>query len=262
MSTKVVGKKVKGSRACTLQVDELHIDPSYQRGVVARHEKIVSKYNPAAIGRIIVGQRDDGTYWIVDGQQRTVAKRKLGHKTIDAEVFASDGPEHEAKIFRLVNKNRTALNSLEIYQAALTAGDEAAWDIKKVVEANGFKIPKYNGGNVEVSPEKISKTIQAIATLQSCYKVGGTEGIDFVLKTITGAWPNDPLRVREVVLKGIHGFWINRDKTVDLAKLIDRLGKVTPHDLIYSAGMGVGSRSAVMAALIEKQYRKYNPRKA
>ena len=94
----------------------------------------------------VAGRSADGTLWVVDGQQRLEALKKLGKTTVRVQVFASKGPEHEAKIYGYVNGNRTNLTTSELYLSKLTAGDEFAWRVKEIIEEEGFGLHLVSSG--------------------------------------------------------------------------------------------------------------------
>ncbi len=251
-------RTVAGSALKVLYLEGIKTDPSYQRDIVPGHKKIVANFDPIALGIPLVGEREDGTQWIVDGLQRITALRKLGKKQVRAEVFRSEGPEHEASIFRKVNKNRTALKPLQLYQAALTEGDEKAWAIKKIVEEYGFAIhnAKTGIGPSNSSPEKLSMQVQCIAAIQKVYKKGGDNAVRFVFSVLKQCWPDDPSRVKEVVILGLYCFWSRREGSVDVERLIPRLNSTQPGKLIYSSQLGTGNRDSVLADVIERLYKK------
>lgn len=241
-----------------LKVDDLKIDPSYQRGVVKKHTKIVKDFMAEALGTITVGEREDGSLWVVDGQQRVTALKALGKKEVRADVFASQGPEHEAEVFRVMNKNRTALKPLELFHAALAAGDDEAWTIKKIVEEYGFRIKTSTG----ISPasnyaaETLSSMIGAISTVETVFKRGGGDALRFVMSVLKDAWPGDSNRTVDAILYGLYGFWTARGKDVNLERLVPRLNTTTPAKVLSQAQLGVGDRRANVAEIILKLYRK------
>lgn len=240
-----------------VDLDEIGVDKSYQRDVVPRHKKIVAEFNEDALGIPVVGQREDGSLWIVDGLQRITALRKLGKKTLRAEVFVSDGPEHEAEVFKLINQNRTRLRPDELYNSLLTAGDTTAWALKETAEKHGFTVSRGRGG-VRTPPETSSKVILCVAVAYRLVKDYGTGPLDFALSVIPEAWPDDPAGVKFEVIYGLAIFWHRRDKGkgVDRDRLIPRLRLTTPSKIIYAAGIGTGSRMSNAADVIERFYKK------
>lgn len=240
-------------------IDKIGVDPSYQRGVRGKHKKIVTEFDANALGVPVVGEREDGSLWIVDGLQRMTALSKLERKTMRAEVFKSDGPEHEAAIFRKINQNRTKLTPGELFQARLTEGDEAAWAIKKLVEAEGMRLVT-NAGRHEAASQS-SREVTAINTLVRIYETQGGGAISFALKAIQGGWPNDPVWLKSDLIKALAGFYHAHDGAVDLGRLTDRMMTTTPAKVMYSAGLGAGDRSTNATAIVEKLYRKQLRRK-
>ena len=128
-----------------LNVDELNVCESYQRTVrTAGVNKIVKNFDRDALGTLCVGKRKDGSLWIVDGQQRWTALKKLGVKRVPCDVFESSGPSHEARIFRHKNKDRTGVNAVTIFKALLTEQNEDAVALLAAVESAGFKLTREN----------------------------------------------------------------------------------------------------------------------
>jgi hypothetical protein len=243
-----------------VELEHLKVDPAYQRGITPGAKKIARDYDPVSFGIPLVAQRHDGSLWVVDGQQRIEALRIRGsHKWVRCEVFASKGPEHEAEVFKNVNKNRTQLQPLQLFHAMLTAGDEHCWKIKDLVEKHGFTIPK--GGIDHNTAEQRAKQFKAVAMLSRVLTRYEEAGIDFVLSTIAKVWPDDPLRTKGEVIGGLGIFWKNHEGVVDVDRLIPRLNSTTPTKLIYSAQLGVGDRNQNVSEVIEKLYRKRTAKK-
>lgn len=247
---------VKGALR-VVRLDDLSVDPSYQRDVKAKHVRIVADFNEEALGVPLVGERGDGTKWIVDGLQRITALRKLGRRDVRAEVFASRGAEHEAQVFKLVNMNRTKLNPFEEFRALLTAHDEQAWLIKEAVEREGFRIvpSKATGRN----PEHGASGLSCINTLRNATARFGIESVTFALRTVKAAWSGDPLAVYNVMVGGLCVFFHRHDGAVDDERLIPRLQMSTPQKIMYTAqNMAIGNmkRDEQVADVVEKLYRR------
>lgn len=241
-----------------VKIADLAVDPSYQRGVVKNHKLIVADFNQQALGIPLVGQREDGSLWIVDGLQRITALKKLNKTVVRAEVFVSKGPEHEAEVFKLVNANRTKVTSQDLFKAKLAGNDAEAWAIKDAVEAAGFKLTTTHRPGKKETPatDKDWKLVSSFNTLTQMYRKWGAELITEVLKAVGEAWPGDRMAVNSDILGGVGQFWANHKNVVDVNRLVPRLRASTPQKLIYSAGLGVGGRHTNLAAEVEKIYRK------
>lgn len=247
-----------------LRLVDLRVDPSYQREVKAKHKRIVADFNPDALGIPLVGERSDGTLWVVDGLQRKTALEKLGKKEVRAEVFASQGPEHEAEVFKLVNLNRTKLTWGEQFKALLASHDESAWRIKEVVEGSGYRIAFSRHGRTTSSDDKSSKELTCISTLVSVNARWGTEPIRFALAVITDVWPGDRLGTYAQMIEGLAVFYNRHNGAVDTPRLVDRLRTVTAQKILYAANQATifTTRGEAVAEQLEKVYRKrLNPQR-
>lgn len=243
-----------------VDLESLQVDPAYQREVKAKHKKIVADFNEEALGIPLVGEREDGSLWIVDGLQRTTALRKLGKTKLRAEVFASNGTEHEAEIFKLVNLNRTKLTAGEQFRALLASHDPTAWAIKEAVESAGCHVVYAKSGNAKRNPDASAKEVACINTLIeiATSPMLGVDCIRFAVETAGKCWPGDPVGLYAYVLHGLAIFHGRNEKVTDLDRLIPRLTRITPLKLIYTAGqivVGHGGKAFTIADLIEKAYK-------
>lgn len=250
-----------------LEIASLNVDPSYQRGVNRdAPKKIADNFDPVAFGIPLVGEREDGSLWIVDGQQR-IESLKLRNeafgsqkqkKWVRCEVFASSGPEHEAQVFKRVNKDRTKLRPLQLFTAMLTAGDESCWAIKKMAEDRGFKIPKGESHG-DKSREADANMLRCVNMMGRIYAKSGDDGeaaLSFVLDVIKSVWDGDKLRTKGEILGGLWQFWKRKGGVVDTERLIPRLASSAPAKILHSASLGVSDATGNVADVIEKLYRK------
>lgn len=89
---------------CTLEellVTNLWIDDQYQRPVdpvnLARKLNALRQGDRTFLG--LVARRDDGRYWVVDGQHHVLAARACGLSRLPFLVFSSAGAQIEAMWF-------------------------------------------------------------------------------------------------------------------------------------------------------------------
>jgi hypothetical protein len=255
-----------------VDLDKIQVDQSYQRTVKPKHKRIIADFNPDALGVPLVGEREDGSLWIVDGLQRITALEEMGRKQLRAEVFASRGPEHEAEVFKIVNANRTRLSAGELFHAALTAGDELAWKIKKIVEESGFVLnligpstnsPIHGTKLHQSSAYADGRAVSCVNTMQTIVKGHGKEekkygevALRFALRVAKEAWPGDPLGLYNIMLGGLAKFYIRRQGKFDQEVFVNKAKTVQPQKLLNSAGLGVFDKTSNMVELLEKIYRK------
>ncbi len=250
-----VERKVVKQALRILNIDDLKTDPSYQREVKHGHKKIMAEFDETALGIPVIGERGDSSLWIVDGLQRITALRALGWTTVRAEVFASNGPEHEATEFKIINLNRTRLTPMEQFKALLTSHDETAWKVKTTVESCGFRV---SDGRSSTQGDAATKYISAVRLLLKEVTDFGTEAVAFALTAVRECWPEDPVGINNNILAGLHVFFRRNDSAVDLDRLYPRLRLVPPHKILYQARQGVSSDNMAwsVADVLEKVYRK------
>lgn len=232
-----------------VDVESLRVDASYQRAVKPRHKRIADDYSADAFGVPLVAERSDKSLWLIDGQQRVEAVRKLGRKTVRVEVVKSNGPGDEAKLFRLVNSGRTQLTAEEAFRAAIASGDPTAKAAERVIKSAGFKV---GWGRHHDWP-----SLSCFHALYYVTKTYGPECLGQALAVIKEVWPGDPLGTYDSIVRALVRFHSVYAGELDSARLKDRLSRVTPAQLLHTARMlGIGDRATAMMREIESVYRR------
>lgn len=251
---KVSERTVVKAALRVLNVADLKVDSSYQREIKPGHRRIMSEFNEEAFGIPLVGEREDGSLWIVDGLQRITAIGKMGRRQVRAETFASNGPEHEAAVFKLVNMNRTKLKPLEEYKALLTAHDDLAWQVENVVNACGFKVSD--------GKTRMPKYVSCVKVLMRSVRDYGPDCIKFTLTTIAECWPDDSLGTNNNLIGGLVSFWKRNEGLVDIEKMTPRFRASSPLKILQAARQINLSNDAngAVADMLEKLMRRRKPK--
>jgi hypothetical protein len=142
----------------SIPIDKLNVDSSYQRGEASNTGTLekAKRMQFAAAGAIIVAKRFDGTYWIVDGLQRTLAAKRRGDiKEMQCMVFPSKGKDHEAEVFLLCNKGRVPVCAMHKYKTSVTAGRSPEKEINEWLALNNYSVSDNGGFNVIRFPAKL-----------------------------------------------------------------------------------------------------------
>jgi len=137
------------SKPKRIKIADLNVD-SYQRGEASRMSTIMraKHFDHAAAGAVVVGQRSDGSFWIVDGLQRVLAETLRGDVgTVDCMVFQSSGKANEARVFQLCNISRSGVKAVHKFMVAVESGDEPECTINKWIVEEGFRVGKEKGRN-------------------------------------------------------------------------------------------------------------------
>lgn len=236
-----------------IRVEDLMISDAYQRTIVpARVNKIAKNLDQDAFGSLTVGERRDGTCWVVDGMQRLTAARKLGIGMVPCDVFPSDGQEHEARVFRLKNRERTNVSSVALFRAQLTEGDEQTLAIAATVKSAGFRLGLDNHTNRW-------PYIRAVKALERSFQRVQGDGLGEALSILNDAWPGEDAALQGDMIEGVCWF-IKKNPGFDRERLVSRLrtksvsGVIRAADATYKlerdrSGSGSGRSLATCDAL-------------
>ena len=157
-------------------VDKLQSALSYQRLLLKSHSKrIKNEWDEMAAAVLTVGRRLDGSCWIVDGQHSHAVMQELGYSEAPCKVFNSNGQEHEAKIFRICNRDRKGITRVELHRALKIEGDETALAIDAIMREHGL----------EISCGSAWPNVKCVEALERCYKKGHLSEVVSILAT---AW--------------------------------------------------------------------------
>lgn len=211
-----------------IAVDELNISDAYQRTIVPnRVNRIAKNLDQDAFGSLTVGQRRDGSYWVVDGMQRLTAARKLGIGMVPCDVFDSEGQEHEARVFRLKNRERTNVSSVALFRAQLTEGDEQSIEIDRVIRNAGLKL---------ALKEESSgwPYVKAVKALERSFQRVGSDGIARALSIIIDAWPGETNALQGDMIEGMCWFF-KKHADFDESRLVEKLKTKSVTSVIRAA---------------------------
>lgn len=227
----------KSTTTKLIQLDKVNFDFTYQRAPMKHASKIAQNFNPAAVGCILLGERADGSFWGIDGQQRIAAMLSIGIHRWECEVITSSGPEYEAAIYTIVNGGAGTTKGLrqrDIFKAKLIAKDPIALAVKATVESVGLRIPPTSGHGW---PDlQCHERLMRLAARKS-----GIINLKSALEVIIAAWPEDS--------RGLEGVMINAmvraiELGADPNKLATKLQKTNPLVIIQKA-MAMGNRNSV-----------------
>lgn len=202
-----------------LSVDSLSICDSYQRTIIAALVNWIAKnMDQDAFGSLTVGERSDKSLWVVDGMQRLTAARKIGIAMVPCDVFQSEGPQHEARIFRLKNRKRTNVSAMALFKAQLTEGDPQSVEIASVVKKAGLKL-RLDMSNSGGHGWPYVKAIKALE--RSFHRVGGS-GLSKAFTIICEAWPGEDGAIQGDMIEGMCWF-IKKHPEFDERRLVAKL---------------------------------------
>lgn len=184
--------------------EQLQIDESYQRALDMPSSqtlirRIAVHWDWGLCQPLFVARRADGGLYVVDGQHRLAAAKLRGDIwQLPCVVSAFADAASEAAAFVALNQERRPLSKLQIFKAALAAGDDEAATIVRIVEKVGLRIA--GSTNLEtVAPGSLCN----IGGLQHCLRVHGDRVMACALDVLAKAWPDQVLRYAGTIFPGI-----------------------------------------------------------
>jgi hypothetical protein len=186
--------------------DQLRIDESYQRSLEQRPSKtlilrIAVHWDWGLCQPLVVARRADGGLYVVDGQHRLAAAKLRGDIwQLPCVVASFRNAAEEAASFVALNQQRRPLNRMQIYRAALAAGDEEAITIQRALDAAGLRI----GTSPDLTIQKPG-AITCLRGLEDCLRAHGFDALEWSLKALARAYPGEVLRYAGSIFPGIAG---------------------------------------------------------
>jgi len=202
-----------------LLVSQLNIDDHYQRPPVnkVKIQRMFDNFNQAAFGTLLIGERADGSFWIVDGQQRYIVAKMRGDTHVPCSVFSSNGHRHEAEVFDIVNgvEGRSPLKPWEIFKACVDYRRDPHYKIDRFLRTIGLSVAK-TGGSRTCGQHIIAFPNRVIATWNQ-----NEEACKAALRIQSALFGDtDPMNVN--IHKGLHyllHFGIELENPSDMKKM-------------------------------------------
>jgi hypothetical protein len=148
---------------------------------------------------LAVSRRPDGSLVIVDGQHRASAAKLRGdipHLPCVITSYATAGDE--AAAFVALNQQRRPLGRLDIFKAALAAGDFEASQIALALEEAGLRVASSTNLKT-LRPGAVSN----IRGLQRCYRANGLPVLTAALDVLAQSFKGQVLQYAGSIFPGL-----------------------------------------------------------
>lgn len=211
-----------------IEVYNLEIDHDVQREHMneAKILRFVRGWNPAAVGRILVSRRRDGSYRVLDGMHRVEAWRRLsdGVGVIPCEVYEGLTIEQEAELF-LDKNSGDRPTVLDRYRVAVRAGLPVAVQVDELIHAYGWTVSKYGSKGSEGAGDGV---MNAVAALQKLYRFSEERGHDpnllqWALIVIGRVWGNERAAGQGFMVTAIGRMFGEYGEKINIDRLCDQL---------------------------------------
>lgn len=234
-----------------IETGRLIVDHSYQRPLTSFVKRIADAWDPALVGTLVVSERGDGTFAVVDGQTRMSAASERDVMELPCIVYMGMSVADEASLFARLQKERRGIASYFRFRASLVAGEDEAVQIDRIARECGYE--------VGATAVKEGNIISAVAGLEKVYRRDPTL-LERVLLIIKEAWGESHTPSGDI-LRGL-GHFLATTENVDDEKLAEKMKGVSPDELKRrasalreGAGRGGGTDKYVSGA-IDGVYRR------
>lgn len=212
----------------SLNVDRLH----YQRFIYEKFVQfLVLNFNPIVLGQLLVSRREDGTYYVIDGQQRLAALRRIGWTHAPCVVVHGLTVQDEARMFYQLDTQRHKLNAMDLFRAKVTAEDEEALRVLSIINETGWQVDLNSQTWWTAKPDYI-RAVDACALSMRRY---GEHTLRVALSTLREAWPNRVEASSRPMILGISRLHFTFNDVVKVDRLVSRLSSVTPNSVLADA---------------------------
>jgi hypothetical protein len=204
-------------------VGDIVLDVGYGRQPNTGHiKKLADDWDDSRAGVVYLSLRDDGTMACLDGWHRVQALREArGSKaTIPARVYFDLTVAGEAALYTAFNRDRRALQPIEVFRSRLVAGDARARAIDAVVRRCGLSV------NTDPAPGHIA----AVRSIEIIYEMGGEDLLGKVLTVLTNAWGNERTTYNGFALFGVAHFLV-RYPHCDEGRLVEVISRYRPNEM-------------------------------
>ena len=236
----------------------LRADPTYQRKIDhVRVEKIVKNWNQNLFNEPKVSKRDDGFYYVFDGDHSVAAHMlKFGKDTpIKCKVFYGLTPEQEMQLFVQQNGISKLPTRIEKIRAMANYNDP---EITEMIEA-----ARIAGVTIDFCMEPRANRIIAIDAAFSIFKSIGRSNFINMLCIIKNIWFGDAESYKGVILKGFAYLFkhcAEQMSSISNKEMVNALRGVPISKIIERANMMQGSADRRYAIAIVEKYNR-NKRK-
>ncbi|MGE5563157.1 MAG: DUF6551 family protein [Bacillota bacterium] len=253
--------------------EQLLIDESYQRSLEADSSqslvrRIAAHWDWGLCQPLFVARRADGGLYVVDGQHRLAAALLRGDiNQLPCVVRDFPSSDLEAAAFVALNQQRRPLTSLDLFKAAIAAGDMEATQIVQCLAEAGLALASTTNNQL-MRPGQVGN----VGGLQRCYRTHGQLVLTVSLKVLAKSYPQQRLRYAGSIFPGIVVVAARElDRRADIAGLVDSLaafiGSAQQHEWYRRFAIALGDdpllkRSQASERVITRAWEAHKEREA
>ena len=229
LNTLVGAFPVGGKVFAVVALYELHIDESYQRSL-QNHVKIIARdWNPTKCDPLKINFREDGNFYVWDGQHRLEAARLRGIKYLLCDITVGLTQEQEAELFGCQGMGIKKPDPYDIFKANVCAGEEIDTAIKDMCDIYDLVVNRNN---------KKAGNLSCLTLVRDIFKKGDEKYFDWVLELLHKArWNEFPQSHCHRIVNSLYEIRKSSEEQNEFVqrKLIAYLKKTNLDDLLINA---------------------------
>lgn len=211
-----------------IHTDRLTSGLPYQRPVNPREvDRLIREWDERLLDPITVSFRD-GKFYVVDGQHRISAMRKMNGGNgvmVNCKVYSGLTYEQEAALCYRLDKAKKRLSLSQSTNALAESGtDPETTEIRELVENCGF---------VWALGKSKGKTGEIVTTraLVNAYRLLGGAAFTRMLQVLWDTWEGDPRSLTASVLSGMALFVKTYETEMNDRTFVKRLSQADPDEI-------------------------------
>lgn len=228
LNTLVGAFPVGGKIFAVVALDELHIDESYQRSLQS-HVKIIARdWNPTKCDPLKINFRENGFFYVWDGQHRLEAARLRGIKYLLCDITVGLTQEQEAALFGCQGVGIKKPDPYDIFKANVCAGEEIDTAIKGMCDNYGLLVNR----------NKKAGNLSCLTLARDIFKKGDGEYFEWVLELLHKAkWNEFSQSHCHRIVNSLYEIRksIGEENEFIQRRLISYLKNTTPDELLINA---------------------------
>ncbi|MDF2811154.1 MAG: hypothetical protein K0S56_2185 [Microvirga sp.] len=185
-----------------LRIEDLLVDPTYQRPIVGQGRRnvirIASAFSWSCFSPVVVAPVEGGKFVIIDGQHRTTAAALVGFDTVPCQVVIA-AREQQAIAFKAINGITVPISPMALHAAAVVAREPWAIDVADVCVRADVELLRYP---LPVERQRPGQTM-AIGAISRCLRLYGAATVITALQCITQTANNRPGALTARLIRGL-----------------------------------------------------------
>ena len=229
LNTLVGAFPVGGKVFAVVALDELHIDESYQRSL-QNHVKVIARdWNPTKCDPLKINFREDGFFYVWDGQHRLEAAKLRGIKYLLCDITVGLTQSQEAELFGCQGVGIKKPDPYDIFKANVCSGEEIDTAIKNMCDNYNLLVSRNN---------RKAGNLSCLTLARDIFKRGDKEYFEWVLELLHKArWNEFPQSHCHRIVNSLYEIRKSSEEQNEFVqrKLIAYLKKTNPDNLLINA---------------------------